>query len=194
MELSSKLYGVVDTKLVMCAIKKWQKRPLSVEQIVLLEDIVGEAIAKYDNSRGMALSSWICYYVPRTFKRYVSDNSWFRHVSLDKPRGNDEDADVSLHDTISSKESTEGSVLAKTTMEAVKAAIAKLDPQGQQFATLLLQNYAEGGSTRCGQDIANELAAQNGRSMSRERVRQIKEKTFATLRKLLADEAELVAC
>jgi len=188
--LNNRLYGVVDTKQVISAVAKWQKHPIREEQLAVLEDVTGEAIALYDSTRGASMTTWICYAVPRLMPRFLKMNRAL--VSLDAPVSSETgEEDASLHNILESSHDTEKEAIASITAEVVKAAIEKLDPKGKKIANLLLQSYEEGKGDRCGQIIADTLMADGSyKTLSRERVRQVKVEIFSKLRKLLASEVE----
>ena len=187
--LNNRLYDIIDTKQVISAVAKWQKHPIREEQLAVLEDVVGDAIALYDSTRGASMTTWICYCVPRIMPRFLKMNRAL--VSLDAPVNNDIGEEASLHNILESSHDTEKEAIASITAEVVKAAIEKLDPKSKKIANLLLQSYEEGKGDRCGQIIADTLMADGSyKTLSRERVRQVKVKIFSKLRKLLASEIE----
>lgn len=182
MKFEETMYGI-DTKLIFSALKKW-KIALSYEVRHVLLDVVGEAVVRYNKSKGMTLKTWVCYYVVRNIKHAVEIERRHGRISLDATTAN---TDMSLHNVIpSNTKSVEKIVEEKETKKLVHRKIAQLDKEGQFIMNYILQELDQ-GNYRWKASLAIELtkAGFYDRPISREWARKKSQKYMDMLKQMI---------
>jgi RNA polymerase sigma factor (sigma-70 family) len=185
--IGNKIYNI-DTAMIIAAIRSWQKFPITMRQMEVLQDVVADAIMAFDATRGAALETWVCYFVPRNIKRYITarKREITNMVSLDMEISNTDGNPSTLHSLIESNENVEETVVTRDIIAAIRKVVESLPETEKKVTKAYLRSHIEGNG-RAGAQIAEEVG------LTRERVRQIKNKVFdliksrMNLQKVIAD-------
>lgn len=162
---------------------RFAQRYMNIDTVVDLDDLMQagymgliEAERTYDESKSK-WSTWAAYYIRKAMREAVGINTTrirahHHAISLDAPLG-DEDDDATLMDKLEDESIPDASsgLIEAERAAAVREAVSRLEGQKRDVVEL--------------HDLEGQSLAQIGRSwdLSRERVRQLREKALLDLRR-----------